>query len=231
MDKYLKAIKCEEGKLEMLKAKLELLSSVTDAKKVKIGDYSREENKLKEEQEFNEERKDFLENKKTYLTSFFIAALKFGGKSSLFFWGVIVLITILDYNLGNTLNLVLSDVLLGNVAISAILGYVEFYSVSQYFYSVLRGYKGNIDNDIELTNQRLDKAQQAKEKLLEEVRQNDLLFQELEQAIKAVSDKILELRSCRNGVIEALIAELDIHIKDFQYQESDIEKVLEKKIQ
>ena len=88
---------------------------------------------------------------KTYLKSFLIASLKFSGKSSLVFWGVIVLITILDYKLGNTFNLVLSDVLLGNVAISAIFGYVEFYSVSQYFYSVLRGYKGNIDNDIELT--------------------------------------------------------------------------------
>ena len=70
MDKYLKAIKCEEGKLAMLKAKRELLSSVNDAKKVKIGDYSREENNLKAEQEFNEERKDFLENKKTYLKKY-----------------------------------------------------------------------------------------------------------------------------------------------------------------
>ena len=231
MDKYLKAINTEEEKLSKLKKKTAELKSTNEKEKERIAYYQNEEKKLESEQELNFDRKDFLENKKSYIISFLKEALKFGGKANLFFWSFIVLVTILDYNLGNTLNLVFQDVLLGGIATSSILGYVEYYSVSRYFNTVIRGYKGDIDQDIELTNQKLLEVQKKRTKTEAAVSSNNLLLNELELAMVEVRGKILTLRTNRNDLIESLISELDVHIRNFEYQETDIQKVLEKKIQ
>lgn len=231
MDKYLKAINIEEEKLSKLKKKTAELKSTNEKEKERIAYYQNEEKKLESEQELNFDRKDFLENKKRYIISFLKEALKFGGKASLVFWSFIVLVAILDYNLGNILNLVFQDVLLGGIAISSILGYVEYYSVSRYFNTVIKGYKGDIDQDIELTNQKLLEVQNKRTKTEAAVSSNNLLLNELELAIVEVRGKILTLRTNRNDLIESLISELDVHIRNFEYQETDIQKVLEKKIQ
>lgn len=231
MDKYLKAINIEEEKLSKLKKKTAELKSTNEKEKERIAYYQNEEKKLESEQELNFDRKDFLENKKRYIISFLKEALKFGGKASLVFWSFIGLVAILDYNLGNILNLVFQDVLLGGIAISSILGYVEYYSVSRYFNEVIKGYKGDIDQDIELTNQRLLEVQNKRTKTEAAVSSNNLLLNELELAMVEVRGKILTLRTNRNDLIESLISELDVHIRNFEYQETDIQKVLEKKIQ
>lgn len=231
MDKYLKAINIEEEKLSKLKKKTAELKSTNEKEKERIAYYQNEEKKLESEQELNFDRKDFLENKKSYIISFLKEALKFSGKASLVFLSFIVLVAILDYNLGNILNLIFQDVLLGGIAISSILGYVEYYSVSRYFNTVIKGYKGDIDQDIELTNQRLLEVQNKRTKTEAAVSSNNLLLNELELAMVEVREKILTLRTNRNDLIESLISELDVHIRNFEYQETDIQKVLEKKIQ
>ena len=157
--------------------------------------------------------------------------MKFGAKSSLSFWIIVIFVAILNYNLGNIFNLVFSDILLGNIAVSALLGYVEYYSVSRYFYDVIRGYKGDINQDIELTNQGILEVKRKRTNAEEMVSSNELLLQELDSVISEVKSKILVLHTNRNSLIESLINELDNYIEDFEYQESDIQKVLEKKIQ
>lgn len=231
MDKYLEAIALEENKLASLREKSSIIRNVNNNKKEKIESYKREEEKLKHEQELNLDRKDFIENKKEYIKKFLIESLKFGMKSSIWFIAVIIIVSLVDYKLGNTLNMAIGDVILGNLMISSLFGAVEYYSVSRYFRDLLVGYKGNIDDDIKLTNSKILKKKKSRTKLEEEVNSNNLLLQELEQAIEEVNSNLADLRFKRKALIDSLIEELDSYIKDFEYQESDIHKVLEKKIQ
>lgn len=231
MDKYLEAIALEENKLADLREKSSIIRSANNNKKEKIESYKREEEKLKHEQELNLDRKDFIENKKEYIKKFLIESLKFGMKSSIWFIAVIIIVSLVDYKLGNTLNMAIGDVILGNLMISSLFGFVEYYSVSRYFRDLLVGYKGNIDDDIKLTNSKILKKKKSRTKLEEEVNSNNLLLQELEQAIGEVNSNLADLRFKRKALIDSLIEELDSYIKDFEYQESDIHKVLEKKIQ
>ena len=106
-----------------------------------------------------------------------------------------------------------------------------YYSVSRYFYTVIKGYRGDIDQDIELTNKDILELQSKKNEVETAVNSNNLLLNELEIASSEVRSKILTLRTNRNDLIESLINELDIHIRNFEYQETDIQKILEKKIQ
>ena len=231
MDKYLEAIALEENKLASLREKSSIIRNANNNKKEKIESYKREEEKLKYEQELNLDRKDFIENKKEYIKKFLIESLKFGMKSSIWFIAVIIIVSLVDYKLGNTLNMAIGDVILGNLMISSLFGAVEYYSVSRYFRDLLVGYKGNIDDDIKLTNSKILKKNKSRTKLEEEVNSNNLLLQELEQAIGEVNSNLSDLRFKRKALIDSLIEELDSYIKDFEYQESDIHKVLEKKIQ
>ena len=231
MDKYLEAIALEENKLASLREKSSIIRNANNNKKEKIESYKREEEKLKYEQELNLDRKDFIENKKEYIKKFLIESLKFGMKSSIWFIAVIIIVSLVDYKLGNTLNMAIGDVILGNLMISSLFGSVEYYSVSRYFRDLLVGYKGNIDDDIKLTNSKILKKKKSRTKLEEEVNSNNLLLQELEQAIGEVNSNLSDLRFKRKALIDSLIEELDSYIKDFEYQESDIHKVLEKKIQ
>ena len=231
MDKYLEAIALEENKLASLREKSSIIRNANNNKKEKIESYKREEEKLKHEQELNLDRKDFIENKKEYIKKFLIESLKFGMKSSIWFIAVIIIVSLVDYKLGNTLNMAIGDVILGNLMISSLFGAVEYYSVSRYFRDLLVGYKGNIDDDIKLTNSKILKKKKSRTKLEEEVNSNNLLLQELEQAIGEVNSNLSDLRFKRKALIDSLIEELDSYIKDFEYQESDIHKVLEKKIQ
>lgn len=231
MDKYLEAIALEENKLASLREKSSIIRNANNNKKEKIESYKREEEKLKYEQELNLDRKDFIENKKEYIKKFLIESLKFGMKSSIWFIAVIIIVSLVDYKLGNTLNMAIGDVILGNLMISSLFGAVEYYSVSRYFRDLLVGYKGNIDDDIKLTNSKILKKKKSRTKLEEEVNSNNLLLQELEQAIGEVNSNLSDLRFKRKALIDSLIEELDSYIKDFEYQESDIHKVLEKKIQ
>ena len=231
MDKYLEAIALEENKLASLREKSSIIRNANNNKKEKIESYKREEEKLEHEQELNLDRKDFIENKKEYIKKFLIESLKFGMKSSIWFIAVIIIVSLVDYKLGNTLNMAIGDVILGNLMISSLFGSVEYYSVSRYFRDLLVGYKGNIDDDIKLTNSKILKKKKSRTKLEEEVNSNNLLLQELEQAIGEVNSNLSDLRFKRKALIDSLIEELDSYIKDFEYQESDIHKVLEKKIQ
>lgn len=231
MDKYLEAIALEENKLASLREKSTVIRNANNNKKAKIESYKREEEKLKHEQELNLDRKDFIENKKEYIKKFLIESLKFSMKSSIWFIAVIIIVSLVDYKLGNTLNMAIGDVILGNLMISSLFGSVEYYSVSRYFRELLVGYKGNIDDDIKLTNRKILKKKKSRTKLEEEVNSNNLLLQELEQAIGEVNSNLADLRFKRKVLIDSLIEELDSYIKDFEYQESDIHKVLEKKIQ
>lgn len=231
MDKYLEAIALEENKLASLREKSSIIRNANNNKKEKIESYKREEEKLEHEQELNLDRKDFIENKKEYIKKFLIESLKFGMKSSIWFIAVIIIVSLVDYKLGNTLNMAIGDVILGNLMISSLFGFVEYYSVSKYFRDLLVGYKGNIDDDIKLTNSKILKKKKSRTKLEEEVNSNNLLLQELEQAIGEVNSNLSDLRFKRKALIDSLIEELDSYIKDFEYQESDIHKVLEKKIQ
>lgn len=231
MDKYLEAIALEENKLASLREKSTVIRNANNNKKEKIESYKREEEKLEHEQELNLDRKDFIENKKEYIKKFLIESLKFGMKSSIWFIVVIIIVSLVDYKLGNTLNMAIGDVILGNLMISSLFGSVEYYSVSRYFRDLLVGYKGNIDDDIKLTNSKILKKNKSRTKLEEEVNSNNLLLQELEQAIGEVNSNLADLRFKRKALIDSLIEELDSYIKDFEYQESDIHKVLEKKIQ
>lgn len=231
MDKYLEAIALEENKLASLREKSSIIRNANNNKKEKIESYKREEEKLKHEQELNLDRKDFIENKKEYIKKFLIESLKFGMKSSIWFIAVIIIVSLADYKLGNTLNMAIGDVILGNLMISSLFGSVEYYSVSRYFRDLLVGYKGNIDDDIKLTNSKILKKKKSRTKLEEEVNSNNLLLQELEQSIGEVNSNLSDLRFKRKALIDSLIEELDSYIKDFEYQESDIHKVLEKKIQ
>lgn len=231
MDKYLEAIALEENKLTSLREKSSIIRNANNNKKEKIESYKREEEKLKYEQELNLDRKDFIENKKEYIKKFLIESLKFGMKSSIWFIAVIIIVSLVDYKLGNTLDIAIGDVILGNLMISSLFGSVEYYSVSRYFRDLLVGYKGNIDNDIKLTNSKILKKKKSRTKLEEEVNSNNLLLQELEQAIGEVNSNLADLRFKRKALIESLISELDVHIRNFEYQETDIQKVLEKKIQ
>lgn len=231
MDKYLEAIALEENKLASLREKSSIIRNANNNKKAKIESYKREEEKLKHEQELNLDRKDFIENKKEYIKKFLIESLKFSMKSSIWFIAVIIIVSLVDYKLGNTLNMAIGDVILGNLMISSLFGSVEYYSVSRYFRELLVGYKGNIDDDIKLTNSKILKKKKSRTKLEEEVNSNNLLLQELEQAIGELNSNLADLRFKRKALIDSLIEELDSYIKDFEYQESDIHKVLEKKIQ
>lgn len=231
MDKYLEAIALEENKLASLREKSSTIRNANNNKKEKIESYKREEEKLKHEQELNLDRKDFIENKKEYIKKFLIESLKFGMKSSIWFIAVIIIVSLVDYKLGNTLNMAIGDVILGNLMISSLFGAVEYYSVSRYFRDLLVGYKGNIDDDIKLTNSKILNKKKSRTKLEEDVNSNNLLLQELEQAIGEVNSNLADLRFKRKALIDSLIEELDSYIKDFEYQESDIHKVLEKKIQ
>lgn len=231
MDKYLEAIALEENKLASLREKSSIIRNANNNKKEKIESYKREEEKLKHEQELNLDRKDFIENKKEYIKKFLIESLKFGMKSSIWFIAVIIIVSLVDYKLGNTLNMAIGDVIFGNLMISSLFGFVEYYSVSRYFRDLLVGYKGNIDDDIKLTNSKILKKKKSRTKLEEDVNSNNLLLQELEQAIGEVNSNLADLRFKRKALIDSLIEELDSYIKDFEYQESDIHKVLEKKIQ
>jgi DNA repair exonuclease SbcCD ATPase subunit len=231
MDKYLEAIALEENKLASLREKSSIIRNANNNKKAKIESYKSEEEKLKHEQELNLDRKDFIENKKEYIKKFLIESLKFSMKSSIWFIAVIIIVSLVDYKLGNTLNMAIGDVILGNLMISSLFGSVEYYSVSRYFRDLLVGYKGNIDDDIKLTNSKILKKKKSRTKLEEEVNSNNLLLQELEQAIGELNSNLADLRFKRKALIDSLIEELDSYIKDFEYQESDIHKVLEKKIQ
>lgn len=231
MDKYLEAIALEENKLADLCEKSSVIRRSNNNKKEKIESYKREEEKLKQEQKLNLDRKDFIENKKEYIKKFLIESLKFGMKSSILFIVVIIIVSLVDYKLGNTLNMAIGDVILGNLMISSLFCFVEYYSVSRYFRDLLVGYKGNIDDDIKLTNSKILKKKKSRTKLEEEVNSNNLLLQELEQAIEEVNSNLADLRFKRKALIDSLIEELDSYIKDFEYQERDIHKVLEKKIQ
>ena len=143
----------------------------------------------------------------------------------------IVLISLLDYSLSSSIPPNVLDVLFGNSVIVALLGSVEFYNVSRDFRSLIIGYNGNIDDDIEETYKQINLVRKRRSKVKEEMKDNSSLLSEVEIAIKEIQAKILEYRTDRNNLIESLVENLDVHIIDFEYQESDIHKVLEKVIQ
>lgn len=230
MDKYLSAIESEDKKLGILQDKRNALIDTNNKKKQVIDKYNSDEKRLSLEQEDNLDRKDYLENRKEYIRSFLLSSVKFGLKSSVWCLLSIALIAFIDFKLGSTVDMQLLDVILGTSAISVLFGAVEYYSVSKYFRSILSGYNGNIDDDIEDTYQKILSVQKRRNKLKEEVNSNEQLLVEVESAIKEVQARILEYRTSRNDLIEALIEDLDVHIRDFEYQESDIQKVLEKQI-
>lgn len=230
MDKYLSAIESEEKKLGILQDKRNALIDTNNKKKQVIDKCNSDEKRLSLEQEDNLDRKDYLENRKEYIRSFLLSSVKFGLKSSVWCLLSIALIAFIDFKLGSTVDMQLLDVILGTSAISVLFGAVEYYSVSKYFRSILSGYNGNIDDDIEDTYQKILSVQKRRNKLKEEVNSNEQLLVEVESAIKEVQARILEYRTSRNDLIEALIEDLDVHIRDFEYQESDIQKVLEKQI-
>lgn len=231
MDKYLSAIESEEKKLGILQDKRNALIGTNNKKKQVIDKCDLDEKRLSLEQKDNLDRKDYLDNKKEYIKSFLLSSVKFGLKSSVWCLLSIALITFIDFKLGSTIDVQLLDVILGTGAITVLFGTVEYYSVSKYFRSILSGYKGNIDADIEDTYQKIYSVQKRRTKLKEEIKSNEQLLLEIEKAIKEIQVRIVEYRTSRNDLIEALIADLDIHIRDFEYQESDIHKVLEKQIQ
>ena len=231
MDRYLCAIKSEERKLGILNERKNALIDTNRKKQQVIDKCDADEKSLLSQQDDNLSRKDYLENKKSYLKEFFKSSLKFGLKSSLWFLVGIVLISLLDYSLSSSIQPNVLDVLFGNSVIVALLGSVEFYNVSRDFRRLITGYNGNIDDDIEETYKQINLVRKRRCKVKEEMKDNSNLLSEVEIAIKEIQAKILEYRTDRNNLIESLVENLDVHIRDFEYQESDIHKVLEKVIQ
>ena len=72
MDKYLEAINSEEDKLRKLNSKKTELTNVNRTRKEEIKKYKKDEKRLESEQDFNLERRDFLQNKKSYIKSFLL---------------------------------------------------------------------------------------------------------------------------------------------------------------
>lgn len=231
MDRYLTAIASEEEKLAILEVRRNSLLETNKKKQQVIEKCDEEEKHLINKQDDNLLRREYLENKKGYLKEFFKASVKFGVKTSLWFLGCILFISLLDYNFTSNMQLNVLEVLLGNTAIVALLGTVEFCNVSREFRRLVIEYNGDVDTDIEDTYEKLNLVKMRRTKTIDEMEDNVKLLNEVEAAMRDIQAKILQYRTDRNNLIEALIENLDIHIDEFEYQESDIHKVLEKVIQ
>lgn len=230
MDKYLEAIGQEEELLNSLLDKKDKLISSNKDKSSTLKSYGVKEERLKQKQGYNLKRKKYLENKGQYIRYFFKKALIFSLKSSIGFWVVIGFILLMSKLMNDVLNPSLVEIICSNFTISALFGSVEYFNVSRDFRKTIGGYNGDIDNDISLNSKDLDTLQSEKEKLQESMNENNQLLDELESTIAVIREKILNYRTCRNNLIESLISDLDAHIVDFEYQTSDISKVLEKQI-
>lgn len=230
MDKYLKAIASEEEKLSILNNKKTKLITVNKNKKEVVDKYNYEEKKLNEEQNNNLLRKTFLEHKREYLKDYLVSAFKFGIKSSLIFLTTVGLLFLLDLKLGSNLEMDIASIIPGNSIITVMLGCVEYYNVSRSYRYLVNGYHGNIDEDIEEVKQKINSIKKDKAKVQTEIKENEEILRDLDLVINEIKSKILEYRKDRNNLIESLISELDNHIEGFEYQESDINKVLKKQI-
>ena len=227
MDRYLSAIASEEKKLSLLTARKNGLICANNIKRQAVEKCDAEVKKLNSEQDENLLRKEFLDNKKNYKKQFFKSSVKFSLKSSFFYLISILVISLL----ASSITPEIMDVIFGNITVAIMLGAVEYYNVSRCFRSVVNGYHGNVELDIETTSIKLRKVQDRRNVLKMEIGDNERLLAEVELAISEINSKILSYRTSRNSLIEALIEELDVHIDNFTYEESDIHKVLEKQIQ
>lgn len=231
MDKYLIAIAQEEEKQNILLSKKE---DILEANKKRTNleySYSKREERLKESLEKNKKRKFYLQNKKSLLKQYIKKSLLFG----LSMGGCFLLLLVAIIGIGISLhlesfNIDFSHLLNGFFSIGGIMSIVEFRNVSREYRSLTSGYRGNIEEDISKLTEDLESLEHEKEKNRQGIIENLELLEELEMVLKEIESRVLEYRTSRNQLVESIIGNLDQYIKDFQYQEIDVHKLLEKKI-
>ena len=135
MDRYLCAIKSEERKLGILNDRKNALIDTNRKKQQVIDKCDADEKSLLGQQEDNLSRKDYLENKKSYLKEFFKSSLKFGLKSSLWFLVGIVLISLLGkaYEPIAIFNVEYIDYKLNKVSLKRYLEYLDLKDVKNMY--------------------------------------------------------------------------------------------------
>ena len=230
MDKYLLAIQSEEKILNTLTSKRKELVSTNTQKEKTILKCDEEYKKLSHQNELNLLRKEYLTHKKEYIKSFFNSALKFGLKSGLCFVMITLLLVHISNVYGTNIETSFWEFLMSDGVVTVLFGWVEYYSKSRDFSTLVSGYDGNIDDDIENTNDLIKKNQMTKCKAMQDKEANAELIKEIDQAISEVKAKLLQYRAARNDIIDKLIANLDEHISGFEYEETDISPVAQKKI-
>lgn len=227
MDKYLKLIIQEESKIEVLKQrKKEILNANKNySEKRKILD--REEENLHQQKERYQKIKYYLENSKSCRRGFLKKAVIFGIKCSASFVAFVFVFSLLMKNIES---FSIFHELLHFLGIGTILGIVEYKNVSRECNQLLKDYCGNIEEDLKRNEEDYSDTQKEKEKIRVAMQGNSILLQELETVLKSLVEEVSFYRTTRNNLIEKVLSELDEHIKELDFPEIDIQKLIEKKI-
>lgn len=221
-DKYSLAIKKdEEIKTNLTHKKDRLERRKEKVKKDKTSLEWRNEDATKELDDAFKLR-EYYKNKDTYKKGFLKKAIKFGIKGLIVF-GVICSVFIAWVSkIDPSYVLDIKAFIECDLAIGALMGLVEYYSVSREYRGLIVK-RSETDNETFITNittEIEDNKILINEKELK-LSDLDVDINDLDLAIDELEIRILEYRTKRNNLIESLVVGLDNHIKGFEYQAFD----------
>ncbi len=231
MDRYLEAIEKEKEKEDVLNSKKREIIDSNNRRERLDKDYQRRKERIGSSLNREKKRKYYLQNRKSYLKDYLKKAFFFGMKVSASFLFILLGIKGFEsfFQL-DTFSLSVSQLLGSFFVIDGMMSIVEFRHVAKEFLSLTFRYKGNVDLSIDNLSSELENLDNKRQNNQEKILENQELLQEVEFALTEIKEKIEGYQIDRNQLIGNLVNDLDRYINGFQYQETDIHKVIEKKI-
>ena len=231
MDKYLEAIEKETEKEKLLNTKKCEIIESNKRRENLDKDYQKREDRVKKSLEKEKKRKHYLQNKEFYLKEYFKKSIAFGIKVSISFVALLLGIKGFESFLYlDTFSLSISQLLSSFFSIGGMMFLVEFQYVAKEFLSLTYRYHGNVDSSIDILMKEIESIEKKRKMNQERLLENQVLLKEIGETLLEIQEKIAEYQNNRNQLIGNLTENLDRYIHGFQYQETDIHKVIEKKI-
>ncbi len=231
-DQYQKAIAEEEERYQQLGEKKKKVQDLYSAKKKAFFETQQKEEELSQKQQREEKRRQYLEHKTDYKRHYLWIAARFSVVCSLSLVVILFFLQMLDTGMGiHSFSLTSPLEMIPQISVMVVmLGAVEYRSVSGEFYEFIQNYDKDIYEVLEnLENQQIQNKKRQ-EQLQKELQGEEELLIELEQIMSLVQSNITHYRQTRNHLIEELLEHLDDYVPALDYQPTDIQKIMEKKI-
>lgn len=231
MDMYLKAIEEETEKENALKVKKKKLADSNRSKKESNEYYSYREEQLVERIEDENQRKFYLENRQSCLKEYLKGSVRFGILTGIFFAAIVLGLSFFEsiWNV-DAITISIPALFGGTTAVGGILGLVEFQNLSRDFFRLLRKGDTDVDKTLESLQSELENVRSIQHQNQISMEENQILLGEIDIVLHEIHRKIETYQNERNTLISGIIQNLDNYIQPFDYQETDIHKVIEKKI-